>query len=174
MNFNDDKTRTLLLEQCRTYPGLQLLDLFKFIYQSAFGCEHLISDPSAMIDYIKREAETAAPHRGPVIEELDGDYVRVYLDVLKQGVSAEALGMAFTKSAVHIEEGPAHFARKLQVLKSLAEEGAIPFSLDLICSEIDAWEKAGFEAVHHSRQYEALYKPAYRLVRRDYLKDLGL
>lgn len=36
-----EKTRQLLLEQSQRYPELLPRDLFKFIYQSAFGCEHL-------------------------------------------------------------------------------------------------------------------------------------
>ena len=43
-----------LRAHCARYPKLELQDIFKALYQSAFGCEHLIADPSAAADYIRR------------------------------------------------------------------------------------------------------------------------
>ena len=40
-------TRAFLLAHAAAYPALTLTDLFKALYQSAFGCEHLVADPSA-------------------------------------------------------------------------------------------------------------------------------
>ena len=42
-------TRAFLLAHAAAYPALTLTDLFKALYQSAFGCEHLVADPSAFI-----------------------------------------------------------------------------------------------------------------------------
>ena len=44
-------TRRRIAEHCRTHPALAPEDLFKFLYQSAFGCEHLVSSPEAAIGY---------------------------------------------------------------------------------------------------------------------------
>ena len=44
-NFTD--IRDFLRAHCARYPELALQDVFKALYQSAFGCEHLIADPSA-------------------------------------------------------------------------------------------------------------------------------
>ena len=53
-------TRAFLLEHCRRYPELRLRDVFKALHQSTFGCGHLIDDPSAAAEYIRRK-RTAAP-----------------------------------------------------------------------------------------------------------------
>ena len=53
-NFTD--IRDFLRAHCARYPELALQDVFKALYQSAFGCEHLIADPSAAADYIRAEA----------------------------------------------------------------------------------------------------------------------
>lgn len=58
-NFTD--IRDFLRAHCARYPELALQDVFKALYQSAFGCEHLIADPSAAADYIRAEAVTASP-----------------------------------------------------------------------------------------------------------------
>ena len=54
-------TRAFLLAHAAAYPALTLTDLFKALYQSAFGCEHLVADPSAAEAYIAAEAEGARP-----------------------------------------------------------------------------------------------------------------
>lgn len=38
-------TRAFLLAHAAAYPALTLTDLFKALYQSAFGCEHLSPTP---------------------------------------------------------------------------------------------------------------------------------
>lgn len=58
-NFTD--IRDFLRVHCARYPELALQDVFKALYQSAFGCEHLIADPSAAADYIRAEAVTVSP-----------------------------------------------------------------------------------------------------------------
>ena len=35
-----EKTRALLTKHYQTYPKLQTEDIFKYLFQSAFGCEH--------------------------------------------------------------------------------------------------------------------------------------
>ena len=82
-------TRAFLLAHAAAYPALTLTDLFKALYQSAFGCEHLVADPSAAEAYIAAEAEGARPCGRKSVEPLDGPYIRVHLEVLKKGLSAE-------------------------------------------------------------------------------------
>lgn len=55
MNERTNTTRERLIEHYRSYPDMQAEDIFKFIFHSAFGCEHLVSNESAALEYIKRE-----------------------------------------------------------------------------------------------------------------------
>ena len=54
-------TEQFLLEQYTGHPASQLQDLRKALYQSVFGCEHLIADTSAAAEGIRREAAEAGP-----------------------------------------------------------------------------------------------------------------
>lgn len=92
---SDNQTRAFLLAHCQAYPRLELTDLFKALYQSACGCEHLVGDASAAAAYITDEAASCKPHSGAVIEPLDGEYVRVHLDILKDGLSADTVCASF-------------------------------------------------------------------------------
>lgn len=70
----NERTRELLIKQYRSYPNMKEDDVFKYIFQSSFGCEHLVSDEDAAIKYIMREYETLHETRMPVVEALDGEY----------------------------------------------------------------------------------------------------
>ena len=81
-------TEQFLLEQYIGHPASQLQDLRKALYQSVFGCGHLITDTSAAAEGIRREAAEAGPcSRG--IEALDGPWSRVHLGVLADGLTPE-------------------------------------------------------------------------------------
>ena len=51
----NERTRELLIKQYRSYPNMKEDDVFKYIFQSSFGCEHLVSDEDAAIKYIMRD-----------------------------------------------------------------------------------------------------------------------
>ena len=85
-----DKTSDLLLNHCKTYPMLQIQDVFKFLYQSAFGCEHMISSMEDAIEGIGREYERCCAGKKlpapPHIIPLDGNYSRVSLSYLQNRI----------------------------------------------------------------------------------------
>ena len=96
-NFTD--IRDFLRAHCARYPELALQDVFKALYQSAFGCEHLIADPSAAADYIRAEAARSGDRISELVELLGGDYCRVHLGILQDGLSAETFARLFALSA---------------------------------------------------------------------------
>lgn len=56
-------TRAFLLAHAAAYPALTLTDLFKALYQSAFGCEHLVADPLRRRSVYRRRGRGRAPLR---------------------------------------------------------------------------------------------------------------
>lgn len=119
-------TRAFLLFHVSAYPKAELSDLFKALYQSAFGCEHLVADASAAEAYIASEAAHARPHAGEIVEPLDGPYVRVHLDILKKGLSAQTLARLFALSAEHRAGAQTEFEKKLAVLTGMVRQGELP------------------------------------------------
>lgn len=168
------QTQKRILSHYKTYPELQIRDILKFLHQSSFGCEHLLADPSAAVDYIQKEAQSCRPHEGELVEPLDGDYCRVHLDYLKKGLSADAFGKLFFLSASHREDGRAVLEEKLDALMELVQEGQLPFSETETIDAVEKWRNGGFEACHHSEEFRAAYAPAYRVIRREYALFLPL
>lgn len=169
------ETTELLLSQYERYPALQIGDLCKALYQSIFGCGHLVSSPSAAAEFIRSEAGSAAPVVGQLIEPLGGTFCRVHLDYLKKsGLAPETLAKLFALSAKTVAGDQNTLVEALSVLRSLTECGTLPFSTDDVQKQINAWQQEGFPACRHTEVFRATYAPAYRILRQDYAWALPL
>jgi len=169
-----EETKNALQQHCEKYPKLTVTDLFKFIYQSSFGCEHLVSDVASVKAYLCKEAETAQPATGDLIEPLDGEYCRVHLDYLKEGLNADTFAKLFVLSGSHVTDGKEQLEEKLSVLLELAQSGALPFSVEEVEEALKKWRSEGYPACHHSEGFRAEYAPAYRLMKKEYVRFLPL
>lgn len=166
-------TEQFLLEQLSRHPASQLQDLRKALYQSAFGCGHLVEDPSAAADWIRREtAESASADQE--VERLDGPWSRVPLGMLADGLTPETLTAAFAASAAIPGEDTHGLEQRLETLLALIRDRKLPFSLSDAEAEINAWRAAGYPACHHSDAYRAAYRPAYRVLHKRYVRLLPL
>ncbi len=168
----NEATRKRLIEHYNAYPSLQAEDIFKYLFQSAFGCEHLVSNEEAARTYIKREYETVSKTAEPYIEPLDGEYSRVYLSYLNAGLSPEALAKLFCLSAKKEEGGKAALEQKIEVAKSLVASGALPLDGNEFEQKLATWKSLGYPAVHHSEAFRTAYKPAYRVIANRYAELL--
>ena len=130
-------TRALLLEHYKKYPKLRAEDIFKYLFQSVFGCEHLMSDPSSALNYIKKELENVSAL--PTIDELDGEYTRVHISCL----APETLARLFCLSAKK-EDGFASLEAKLEVAKELVANGDLPLDGEDFSRKISSLESFGF------------------------------
>lgn len=169
-----EETKKALRQHCERYPKLQVTDLFKFLYQSSFGCEHLVSDIASAKAYIEKEAESACPTVGEPVEPLDGDYCRVHLEYLRKGLCADTFATLFVLSAEHVEDGKARLEEKLDLLLEMAQAGELPFSETEVEKALEKWRGEGYPACHHSEVFRAAYAPAYRLMKQEYVRFLPL
>lgn len=170
----NERTRRRLREHYRQYPALQLQDVFKYLHQSAFGCEHMVPSREAAADYLRRESESLSAGGGVLIESLDGAYSRVHLSYLEKGLSVETLGKLFFASAKQEPCGRAALEEKLAVAGALVREGALPFSLAEFERAAAEWQAAGYPALHHSEAFRAAYHPAYRVIANRFVPFLPL
>ena len=173
MNYTDN-TKKLLINYASKYPKLEIRDIFKFLHQSALGCEHLVSSYERAVDYIKREAESLLDCGSTVVEPLDGSYSRVNLSALSHGLSPETLGRLFFLSAKKEEQGIEALNAKLAVAEALILNGELPFSYDEFVAARDEWKGKGYPAIHHSDTFRSNYSPAYRVISNEFVQYLPL
>lgn len=168
------KTKKLMVEHCTVYPAAAPLDIFKYIYQSSFGCEHMVTDLDRATLMI--EEEYKAMERGIVrdVEDLDGKFCRIPLSILDTGISADTFGKLFFLSAKDKGEGREAFFEKLEAARELAKEGKFPFDAENFERALFEWETKGYPAVHHSDAFRNEYRPAYRVISKKYFPFIKL
>ena len=158
-----EKTRELLINHYRAHPLLQVEDVFKFLFQSSFGCEHLVSSESRALDYIRCEYE-AMSEQQILTDQLDGEYTRVYLSALSRGLSAETLARLFCLSAKKEPDGKELLEEKLRIARELIAEEILPLDIYDFDQKLADWRAAGYPAIHHSDAFRSDYRPAYRVI----------
>jgi hypothetical protein len=149
---------------------MQIQDLYKLIHQAALGSEHAISDLEAPRQWLERElAEMGSGPEETLIDPIsaDGKIVRVHLrPFLAHGGDAGTLLSAFVRTANAFHGDKA----VLQDYWNAATE-LRPFSSVEMIAFIETARAQDFPAVHHSPEYERLYRPAYRVIKRKYLDE---
>ena len=167
-------TRARLMEHFQTYPCLRAEDVFKYLYQSAFGCEHLAADFATVLAYIKREAESLQDSPLPQTEPLDGLYSRVHLGWLRHGLRPETLARLFCLSARTEEDGASALREKLAVARDLVANRDLPLEPSEFDRKLAQWAASGYPAIHHSEAFRAAYHPAYRVIANRYANFMDL
>lgn len=159
---------TILLTHSARYPKIEPTDAVKLLYQSEFGGGHLISNVDACLAYLRAEWErTPFDPEAPLIEDIGGGVIRVMLSAVVDANTLERLGEDFIRSAANVHGTQEGFLEKLAVLRTMTAEGKFAFSLRELDEYLAAYEKAGYPAVSHSEAYRRLYRPAYRVLRRE-------
>lgn len=158
--------RSILLAHARRYPLMEPTDAVKLLYQSEFGGGHLIRDEEACLRRLGQEYNSTPQNPdAPLLEDIGNDMVRVNLAALDAaGYPVAELGQAFLRSAACHRGTMASFREKLDILRELTREGAIPFSMNALEHYLAEYEAAGFPPVSHSEAYRKAYHPAYRVV----------
>ena len=165
---NNMVTRSLLTKHFVTYPKLEIEDMFKYIFQSAFGCEHMVKDFDTALGYIKQESEQLTGNETALTERLDGSYSRVHLSHLNEGLGCETLAKLFLLSAKKEENGKKLLEEKISVLKELVDEKKLLFDSAELDKALSGWEGEGYPALHHSETFRRQYRPSYRVISNRY------
>ncbi|WP_308585383.1 hypothetical protein [uncultured Holdemanella sp.] len=160
-------TKEYILNQYKMYPKLELQDILKFIYQSSYGCEHMVTDYAE----VKKRIQDETINCSSSIEELDGDYVRL---PLSYGLSASTLTSLFILSAKPSLNAKEKLEEKINILIHLISNKELPFSLEESKVILLKWKKDGYPAVHHSDAFNQLYHPSYRLIHKKFVPFLEL
>ena len=74
----------------------------------------------------------------------------------------------FFLSAKPAENGKEILEEKLEVFREMVKQEMFPFSISEVEIEIQEWKKNGYPACRHSEEYRENYKPAYRVIRKEF------
>ena len=160
--------------QLQNYPKSRLLDIYKSCFQTYMGAEHLVSDRQMVTAYLDEELNTTSlDDLMPWYYEpcgIEGNYVRVSLRTVKEGISQENLLLdAFIRSANN-KERPSIDSWREQWHKIIGTIEQMNLNLPSYSEDkqfIDSILSAGKYAISHSPDYREAYHPHYRIVERN-------
>lgn len=170
MNYVQEK----LIKSLADYPEMEVQDALKFIFQSEFGCGHLIKDEEESCLMLEDEWQNADLNKQEqLFEKLGGGYVRFNIGAAKSlGIPSRLFQRIFLKSAERESGTVEGFYNKVSKFKKLCETGEVPFSVGEVEKFLEEWEEKGQPLFRHSEKYRMLYKPSYRVVLEDFSKIL--
>jgi len=158
------------------YPNIEPQDAVKLAYQSAYGAGHLVSDPSAALERLRQEANTASLLPSlPLLEAIGNDRHRLHLNSPEfSGCTPESVGFLFAEGAVSPADPAVALQPLLSLLREMAANGETPFSARALEEYLASYEAAGYPMVRHSETYRTTYSPAYRVMEGRLLRFLPL
>ena len=155
--------------QLATYPESTLQDIYKSFFQEHFGPGHIISNTASARRYLMCELSEMGKTQSLYFEPTgsQGDYVRVYLSAVSDSlITAEQLLDALIRSANSWQEPSVNWMEKWGTIVSVIQANKMEiegFEADLPLLNEAARNN---QAVHHSRRYNEVYHPHYRIVER--------
>jgi len=165
--------RPILIAHSNRYPRWSVVDLYKLIYQAAMGAEHAVFDEAGARQWLLDEIRNlgSGPEE-PLVDIISPDdaVVRVHLrPFVRAGKNVEQLLDAFLHTAHEFLGSVQRLENYGRDAVQEATEGVFPFSADEVAAYMGRMKENGFPAVHHSPAFEAEYRPAYRVVARNFL-----
>ena len=163
------KVETAVSIQMKKYPASSLGDIYKSFFQDRFGPGHMISDPAAAENYLKKEISSYDEITGDEIETIgwEHNFYRVNLSLIKRNIIPfDEFFAAFMESAGNIILPSAgEWEEEWRSISKIIDR----MNLDLPDAErdkknIDGLFVLGKFDMHHSPKYIELYLPHYRII----------
>ena len=169
---------TLLGQHLARYPLMALPDIYKLLHQAAMGSGHAVTDLNAARQRLSDEAGSLTPGTTaePLLDPIspDGKLARVHLrPYLAARMKLDDLARAFVHTAQAYPPAPDKLLRFCSCLGDLADGQKLPFTRQAIEAYVAQIAAENYPAVHHSRQYEDAYRPAYRVIATEFLNAIA-
>jgi hypothetical protein len=163
----------ILTDHLARYPLMQVEDVYKLVHQASLGSEHAVSDVARAREWLAHELT----HLGkgpaePILDPIsaDGRILRVHLrPYIATGGDPARLLDAFVRTANGFQGSIDQLRIYWAHVEQMAVAGHLPFSQALVREYAVRMEELNYPVVHHSDAYRAAYRPAYRIIARDFL-----
>lgn len=158
--------------QMADFPESSLLDIYKSFFQDNFGPGHIVSDTTAACNYIRRELAEARRYDRHYFEPAGRgeNYYRVSLAVIADSiVPFDTFFNAFYVSVKDVQPVDIELWRQQwqDIVKVIDGMNLNLPDYDRDKASLDSLLASGAYAWHHSRRYNYVYEPHYRLMKRE-------
>lgn len=158
----------IVKKHLKMYPLMQEEDIYKLVHQSFFGPAHYVDDAVWAKKYLLNEAELCKEEY-PEIIDIGGGYYRYTLANDKKYL--ETLCEAFIKSANTFNQNKDGFKELLDAVGASLTNKELKKKFLNLAEELSNFD---YLAISHSQIYRENYHPHYRIVFKDYVKNIIL
>lgn len=159
-------------EQLDRYPDMQIQDFVKFLYQATLGPAHLIENKVANYQYFLNEYHNIEKDKSHIlIEEISDEYVRIHLEALSEE-SLDVYYQLFLKSA-EVKNDYDTFVNELSLIEKEIIAGNLPFDIHEWKQYLKSYQENDYPMVSHTDNFRNSYHPHYRVIKKQYLIELG-
>ena len=155
---------------------MQVQDLYKLLHQAALGSDHAVEDSDPARKWLERElVEMGAGPEEPIFDPISpgGEILRVHLrPYIRAGRDPQDLLAAFLHTAKKWNGSKATLRENGQLAVQLVEMEDWPLQGIEIEAFFAKMEGLDFPAAHHSAIFAGLYRPAYRVIAREFLETI--
>ncbi len=165
-----------LKHHLQVHPSMTPQDIAKLCYQAAHGAEHLLADMDRARLYLARELDaTPSDADMPLVEPISEAVARVNLAPWKaKGLTPDTLFELFAATARVSGQGDQRLDAYLKEVSVYLNGESAPISPAEWQEFLTRYDGEGRPAIHHSASYREAEHPAYRIVMRSILRDVGL
>ena len=164
-------TEALLHKRLAETPEMEPCDGVKLLYQSRFGCGHLLPPDGHLVERIRAEADELPENAAlPPFTFIGNGLCRMNL-------AAPAVRALTAEDVPPMQPGDERlpgFEHDLSLLRAAALAGRTRFSAAALDGYLAEYRAAGYPPASHSPRYRAAYRPAYRVVSSDFAVLLPL
>lgn len=155
--------KDVILAHYKLYPSMGIEDYIKLLYQSAFGCGHILNEYA--FNTLKDEYNQF-DHQVNETNYIDIGNGYSRLDLSHTNMSVDEIFLLMKNANKKDENAHMMFSDCLEELLNLIEENYIPLDYANSKAYIEQYLKDGIFIPSHSQIYKQLYKPSYRVIKR--------
>ena len=164
-----DKLKQTVLEHIKKYPEIELQDILKMLFQNEFGPKHLAENEIECFKSLSTEINSIDYNENEeLFEDIGCDALRLNLKAIPVGTDLNYINKIIVNSASEFCGTYEKLVVKFGLLVVMAENQEIPFDIERVRDETNAFAKNGFKPISHSEVYKQNYSPSYRVISKKY------
>ncbi len=164
-----DKLKEIILEHIKKYPKAELQDILKMLYQNEFGPKHLAENEIECFKSLSTEINSIDYDESEeLFEDIGYGALRLNLKAIPTGTDLNYINKIIVGSTNDFCGTNEKLVVKFGLLVVMAENNEIPFDIQRVRDETNAFAKNGFKPISHSSNYKENYSPSYRVISKKY------
>lgn len=164
-----DKLKEIILEHIKKYPEAELQDILKMLYQNEFGPKHLAENEIECFKSLSNEINNINYDESEeLFEDIGEGALRLNLKAIPVGTDLNYINKVIVNSANDFCGTNEKLVVKFGLLVVMAQNNEIPFDIQKVRDETNAFAKNGFKPISHSEVYKQNYSPSYRVISEKY------